>query len=129
MAGYFGIMGYTAYAPTKFAIVGLTEALRHELKPYHIDLSVLYPPDTDTPGFERENQTKPPECAMLSQGAGLLKPEQVARVFVKGLLQKRFAILPGEAGLIWRAFRFFPWLVRWVVDNQYKNARKKLGKE
>jgi len=34
MMGYFGIMGYAAYAPTKFAIVGLTEALRHELKPY-----------------------------------------------------------------------------------------------
>jgi 3-dehydrosphinganine reductase len=129
MMGYFGIMGFAAYAPTKFAIVGLTEALRHELKPYHIDFSVLYPPDTDTPGFETENRTKPPECAMLSQDAGLLKPEQVAQAFVKGILKKKFAILPGEAGLIWRAFRLFPWLVRWVADNQYKRARRKLGKE
>ena len=32
MMGYFGIMGYATYAPTKFAIAGLTEALRHELK-------------------------------------------------------------------------------------------------
>ena len=57
MMGYFGIMGYTAYAPTKFAIVGLTDALRNELKPYNISFSVLYPPDTDTPGFEVENRT------------------------------------------------------------------------
>ena len=59
MMGYFGIMGYTAYAPTKFAIVGLTEALRHELKPYNIFFSVLYPPDTDTPGFEKEIEQSP----------------------------------------------------------------------
>lgn len=129
MMGYFGMMGYAAYAPTKFAIVGLTEALRHELKPYHISFSVLYPPDTDTPGFEQENRTKPPECAMLSQSAGLLKPAQVAQVFVQGILQKRLAILPGEAGLVWRAFRLFPWLVRWVMDYQYKMVRRKLGKE
>ena len=72
MMGYFGIMGYAAYAPTKFAIVGLTEALRHELKPYNIGMSVLYPPDTDTPGFEKENRTKPGECAMMSSKVKLL---------------------------------------------------------
>ena len=42
MMGYFGTMGYAAYAPTKFAIVGLTEVLRNELKPYNISFSVMY---------------------------------------------------------------------------------------
>jgi short-subunit dehydrogenase len=59
MMGYFGIMGYAAYAPTKFAIVGLTEALRHELKPYNISLSVLYPPDTDPPVLRRRIEQSP----------------------------------------------------------------------
>jgi 3-dehydrosphinganine reductase len=55
--GYLGIVGYTTYSPTKHAIVGLAESLRHELKPFSIRISVLYPPDTRTPGFERENET------------------------------------------------------------------------
>ena len=33
MMGYFGIIGYSAYAPSKFALVGLAEVLRHELRP------------------------------------------------------------------------------------------------
>jgi short-subunit dehydrogenase len=128
MMGYFGIMGYAAYAPTKFAIVGLTEALRHELKPYNISLSVLYPPDTDTPGFEKENRTKPRECAMMSSNVKLLSARQVAEALVEGMIHRRYAILPGEAGLMWKMIRYFPALVRWITDIQYKQARKKLGK-
>ncbi len=128
MMGYFGIMGYAAYAPTKFAIVGLTEALRHELKPYNISFSVLYPPDTDTPGFQTENQTKPPECAALSKSARLLSAEKVAEVFVEGILKKQSAILPGEAALGWRLVRHLPWLARWIADTQYRQVRRELGK-
>jgi 3-dehydrosphinganine reductase len=129
MAGYLGVMGYATYTPTKYAIVGLSEVLRHELKPYGITLSVLYPPDTDTPGFATENLIKPPECAMMSANAGLLKPEQVAEAFVAGIVRKRFHILPGEAGMVWRVARFFPWLLRWFLDNDYRKARHKLGKD
>jgi 3-dehydrosphinganine reductase len=128
MMGYFGIMGYAAYAPTKFAIVGLTEALRHELKPYNISFSILYPPDTDTPGFEKENQTKPKECAMMSSTVKLLSAGQVAESLVAGMIQRRYAILPGEAGFVWIMNRYFPSLVRWVIDIQFSQARKKLGK-
>ena len=128
MMGYFGIMGYTAYAPTKFAIVGLTEALRNELKPYNISFSVLYPPDTDTPGFEVENRTKPRECAQMSASAKLLSAQEVAEAFVAGIIKRKYVILPGEAGFVWRVNRYFPWLVRWITDSQYRQARRKLGK-
>jgi 3-dehydrosphinganine reductase len=128
MMGYFGIMGYATYAPTKFAIVGLAEVLRHELKPHGLTFSIIFPPDTDTPGFEIENQSKPPECAMISENAKLMTAEQVSEAIIAGLMKKKFYILPGEAGWIWRMFRFFPGLVRWIVDNDYAKARKKLGK-
>ncbi|MBN2499876.1 MAG: SDR family oxidoreductase [Anaerolineales bacterium] len=128
MMGYFGIMGYATYAPSKFAIVGLTEVLRHELKPYGITFSILYPPDVDTPGFERENQTKPPECAMMSENAKLMSPEAVAEVFVTGMLKRKFNILPGNAWLAWFLFRHFPGLLRWFLDSDYQKARRKLGK-
>lgn len=128
MMGYFGIMGYASYAPTKFAIVGLTEVLRHELKPYNIGFSLLYPPDTDTPGYEIENKTKPRECAIMSEKARLMTAEEVAEKFVDGIVKKRFNILPGEASLIWRVFRHLPGLVRMIIDRDYEKARKDLNK-
>lgn len=126
--GYMGVMGYAAYSPTKHAIVGLAETLRHELKPLGITVSILYPPDTRTPGFNKENIAKPPECAMLSGTVGLLTPEQVAERFIGGILGERFQILPGKAKRFWRLFRYFPGVVRRLTDRDYARARKKLGK-
>jgi 3-dehydrosphinganine reductase len=127
--GFMGIMGYASYAPTKFAIVGLAEVLRNELKPYGICLSVLFPPDTDTPGFEIENRTKPEETAMMSERVKLMSSEDVGEAFVEGLLQKRYSIFPGGVGFIWRINRLFPWFVRWSIDRDYRQARLKLGKD
>jgi 3-dehydrosphinganine reductase len=129
MMGYFGIMGFAAYAPTKFAVTGLAEVLRHELKPYNIRISVIYPPDTDTPGFKTENLTKPPECKMLSEGVKLMSAEKVARIFVDGILKKRFAIFPGGSGFIWRMYRHFPKTIRWIMDMEYRKAKKTCKKE
>ncbi len=127
MMGFMGIIGYASYAPTKYALVGLAEVLRHELKSSNINFSILFPPDTDTPGFEIENQTKPPETAILSESAKLYSPEKVAKIYIKGILKKKFFILVGEGGLIWRLFRFFPGLVRMIIDGDLSKARKKLG--
>lgn len=129
MMGYFGIMGYAAYAPAKFAIGGLAETLRHELKPYNITISVLYPPDTDTPGLEKELRARPQECSLLAEGAGLMSAEDVATAFVEGLLKQEYAILPGEARLAWRLNKYAPWLLRWITDRRYRQVRKALGKE
>ncbi len=127
--GFMGIMGYATYTPTKFAIVGLTEALRNELMPYGIKFSILFPPDTDTPGFEIENRTKPEETALMSKKVKLMTAEDVGEIFVEGLLKNRYFILPGETAFLWRLNRLFPWLIRWFIDRDYKQARAQLGKE
>jgi 3-dehydrosphinganine reductase len=124
-----GIIGYTAYTPTKAALVGLAETLRHELKPYNIDISVLYPSDTDTPGFEIENQSKPPETAILSKTANLYTAEKVAEVFVDGLVKRRFTIIFGAARWIRLVFRCMPWLGHMITDSDLRKARKSLGKQ
>ena len=128
VCGYLGIMGYATYAPTKHALAGLAEVLRNELKPRSIKIAILFPPDTRTPGFHQENETKPPECALLSEKAELLEPEAVAESFIQGILNHRFQILPGKAKLYWRVFRFVPGLLRRLMDSEYAKARKKLGK-
>ncbi|MGB6166309.1 MAG: SDR family oxidoreductase, partial [Geitlerinemataceae cyanobacterium] len=48
-AGLIGIYGYTPYSASKFALRGLAESLRGELRVMGIGISIVYPPDTDTP--------------------------------------------------------------------------------
>lgn len=127
MMGYFGIIGYAAYAPSKFALVGLAEVLRHELKPAGIRVSVLYPPDTDTPGFVIENTTKPQETQQLSAGVKVARPDDVARQFVDGIMSRKFHILPSGAGMVWRLQRYVPRLVRVVLDRDLSKARRRIG--
>lgn len=126
--GYLGMMGYATYNPTKFAICGLTESLRHELKPYGITFSILYPPDTDTPGFEKESETKPIEVALISESGGLMAPSRVAEALLRGVVKNKFYILPGQARLLWTITRHFPKLAHWIMDGELAKARKKADK-
>jgi 3-dehydrosphinganine reductase len=72
------IHGYTAYAASKWALRGLAEALQMEVKPHGILVSVCYPPDTDTPGYEAEMLTKPDITKSLSESGDVFTSEQVA---------------------------------------------------
>jgi 3-dehydrosphinganine reductase len=127
--GLTGLIGYATYAPTNFALVGFAETLRHELKPYNIDITVVFPGDTDTPGFEIENRTKPPETDMISDSsAGLTSPEKVAEIFVEGMLKKKFIIIWGELKFLWMIKRLSLPLIFLYLDVFLKSARKKLGK-
>jgi len=46
-----GVYGYAVYAASKFALRGLAECLQQELVDRNIRLSLVYPPDTMTPGY------------------------------------------------------------------------------
>jgi 3-dehydrosphinganine reductase len=126
--GFMGIMGYATYTPSKFAICGLTETLRNELKPYNIRFSILYPPDTDTPGFKKENETKPAEVHIMSEAGGLLSPEKVAEKFMKDFIKNKFYILPGQSRLLWTITRHFPNFAHMIMDSELKKAGKKVAK-
>jgi 3-dehydrosphinganine reductase len=94
-AGIIGVFGYAAYSPTKFALRGLAEVLRAELKPDGIGVSIVYPPDTDTPQLAEENRFKPNETKAITGTAKTLSADQVARSILDGLDRGRFAINPG----------------------------------
>lgn len=94
-AGLIGIYGYTSYCPSKFALRGLAESLRGELKPQGISVSVVYPPDTDTPQLAAENKIKPAETKQITATAKTWSPEAVAQQIIRGMDKKQLAIAPG----------------------------------
>jgi 3-dehydrosphinganine reductase len=125
VSGLIGTFGYTAYAATKFGIIGLSEALRNELSLKGIRVSVLCPPDTDTPQLEKENLSKPPETKAISGNAGILTPEQVTKALFTGLRKNKFIIIPGfQSKMIYFLKRFFPGIVYAMIDMY---AKKPIG--
>lgn len=94
-AGLIGMYGYTAYAASKYAVVGLAECLRAEFRRHKITVSVVCPPEVKTPFLEWETATIPPETRMVKSFAGLLTPEVVARATVRGIRRGKFLIIPG----------------------------------
>jgi len=127
IAGFIGVFGYTAYSASKFALFGMMEALRGELKPYGISVHVVCPPDTDTPQLAEEEKSKPPETKAVSGNSKVLGADFVARTILSGIKGNKFIIIPGLSGkLIYRISRLFPGLVRSIMDNDIKKARKKL---
>lgn len=73
------LYGYTAYAASKWALRGLAEALQMEVRPFNILVSVAFPPDTNTPGYEVEMQTKPEILRKLSESGSVFSSQQVAK--------------------------------------------------
>ena len=126
IGGFVGVFGYADYSASKFAIVGLSEVLKQELSKYNIKIQVLCPPDTETPGFETENKTKPEETKKISETAKLLKPEEVAKQAIKGIESGTFMIIPGGDGkLTYWMKRHFPFIVNMVMDGAIKKVQKR----
>ncbi len=119
--------GYTAYAPSKFAVRGLAEALRSELAADGIRVSIVYPPDTDTPMLRAELASRPAITSRLAGGARVLTADAVAAAILRGIGRRRFAIAPGweMAGLSVLHSFIGPLLHRWWFDPLIARARRR----
>lgn len=96
-AGLLGMFGYSLYSTSKYALVGMSECLRSELKLMHINVTVVCPPEVDTPFVAEEAASLPPEGRAVKSLAGLLQPEYVARTIVSAIKRKKFLVVPGLA--------------------------------
>lgn len=95
VGGFLGVFGYSAYGASKYALTGFTEVLRAELKPRGVGVSIVFPPDVDTPQLAYESQFRPPETRAIIEGPPVLSPEAVAAVILRGVTRRRYAITPG----------------------------------
>jgi NADP-dependent 3-hydroxy acid dehydrogenase YdfG len=100
MAGRAGYANGVTYCTTKFAVVGLSEALRAELRGTGIELSVVCPGVVNTELGSGLNETR---------AVKVVEPEDVADAIVDALRTDRFDVfVPPLAGHIWRAVHLLP---------------------
>lgn len=83
---FLGIYGYSAYGAAKWAVRGLAESVFMELTGTNVRLTLAFPPDTDTPGFEKEELTKPKETKLISGSGGLHTAEDVGKKMIQDAL-------------------------------------------
>ncbi|AFY38524.1 3-dehydrosphinganine reductase [[Leptolyngbya] sp. PCC 7376] len=123
-AALIGLYGYTAYGPSKFALRGLAESLRGELKCFGIGVSIVYPPDTDTPQLAAENETKPEETKQITGTAEMWQPDKLAAVILQGVEKQQFTIAPGlELTLLNRLHSLLAPVLNWYFDGIVRKVR------
>jgi NAD(P)-dependent dehydrogenase (short-subunit alcohol dehydrogenase family) len=102
MAGLVGMRWLGVYCASKFAVVGLTEALQRELAEHGIGVSVLCPMIVETNINENSVRNRPSdlrnpgEALVPSAGAmvgGVVSPDDVARRVVRGIERNDLYIL------------------------------------
>jgi 3-dehydrosphinganine reductase len=124
-AGFVGVFGYGAYGPSKFAVRGLCEVLRQELRPRGVTVTVVCPTDVDTPMLAAENPAKPAELRALSAGESALSAGRVARDLLAGTAAGRAMVLPGaEAKALRWAAGTVPGLLARYMDHTIARTRE-----
>lgn len=96
-AGMTGLHGYAAYSPSKYAVRGLAEALRHELvKHPQVTVHIAFPGNMDSPGYEVEQRTKPECTKKIEALESLQQPADVAKAMIDSICKGEYAIYGGN---------------------------------
>lgn len=126
LVGCHGIFGYSTYGPTKAALINLAETVRAETRGKGVQVSVLLPPDTDTPGLEAEKKVRPPETNAISGSAREMPADEVAACFLRGFKAGKFIIICEFMGkLLYRMNGISPRFVDLYLDATVMLARRK----
>lgn len=125
VAGFIGVYGYTAYSAAKFGVWGFSQSLRMELEPEDIGVSVVFPPDTDTPQLEFENRSKPEEMKQITGAIKPISPDKVATSILKAVKSGKFLVFPDSGSLsTYHAQRLAAPVVRTWTDSKVSKTRR-----
>jgi len=97
-AGQVGIYGYSAYSSAKYALRGLAETLRMELKPFNIWITIAYPPNTRTEGFVEELANMPEATRRISGDEDVMEASKVADLIWNDVRSGRYNSTMGSDG-------------------------------
>lgn len=82
MAGKMATPKSTIYSATKFAVLGFSNALRLEMKPFNVAVTTVNPGPVETNFFE---QADPSGNYLENLGIIVLKPERLAKTIVRAM--------------------------------------------
>jgi short-subunit dehydrogenase len=118
MCGRRAMPGWSEYSASKFALCGLTEALRGELARFDIDILLIVPGLTRSDFPKHFLQAKGRAKIEFDKG---MPPESVAAGIARSLQKnKTETVLGSEARWVLLCNRFFPRLTDWLLARKMK---------
>lgn len=124
VAGYLPIPFMANYAATKAFVVSFTRALRSELKPYGIQVSLLNPGPTES----EFGEIAQPGGDFIKGKPGAMSSREVAEIGITGLFADHAEVIPGPFN------QALPFLVKllpksWVLRTTGHWMRGRVGEE
>lgn len=150
MVAFYPVAGYAPYAPSKAAIKSLSDTLVQEMLLYsepEVKIHTIFPGTIQSPGLDKENETKPAITHILEESDPVQTPEVVAAKAIKGLENGEYLVTVswlGQAmrGCAWGGSKRNNWfidtLIMWIaslawffvgmdLDGKVKSYGKKNG--
>ncbi|MEZ5428378.1 MAG: SDR family NAD(P)-dependent oxidoreductase [Pyrinomonadaceae bacterium] len=136
--GFIAPPGQAAYAASKFAVRGFTEALRHELEGTNINVSVIHPGGVKTNiansarigrGVALTEKQIEARRERINRDLSRTTPEQAAEIIVNGIKARNPRILiGGDARLLSLIARIFPRryfaIINFMTGGRMKNDQE-----
>jgi len=108
-AGLIPVPSMGIYGATKFAIVGLTHALRNEAKSLGVKASVVCPTVINTPLYDTAIYNKVEKAKALKTRGALQTPEVAAKRILRGVRQNKATIHTAlSSHATWVLYRIAP---------------------
>lgn len=116
LGGLVPTWGYSAYCTSKTALVGFAGVLQQELEPGGFKVSLVCPPEVDTPMIAAETPTIPRQTRFMKDLVGTSSPEAVAQSTLVGVARGKHLIIHSFRGrVVYLSQRLFPGLFRIFV--------------
>ena len=117
VAASFGLPGIASYCASKFAMLGFSEGLKHELKNSGIGITVVSPIMVKTNFFDHPSFEKMPKYSPTS-----LSSKSVANAILKASNSPRLEIIvPSPVRIVVWLKNTFPYLINPILGKSFKN--------
>jgi len=116
VAASFGLPGIASYCASKFAMLGFSEGLKHELKDTGVGITVVSPIMVRTNFFDNSSFEKMPKYSPMS-----LSSKTVAKAILKAANSPRLEIIvpPIVRGAVWMK-NTFPYFINPIFGKSFK---------
>lgn len=123
LAGWIAAPGLTAYAASKFGLRGFSEGLRHELAPYGVRITTVYPFFSRTPllrsarfgAFAQANRDLPPRLTT--------EPSQIMARTIRAIERNQDEVFPDRFALSGQWLkRYIPAATDWISRLAYRHS-------
>lgn len=116
VAASFGLPGIASYCASKFAMLGFSEGLKHELKGTGVGITVVSPIMVRTNFFDHPSFEKMPQYSPTS-----LSSKTVAKAILKAANSSRLEIIVPSVvrGAVWLK-NTFPYFINPIIGKSFK---------